>query len=86
MKRKPKPAAFETTPERTAATSAEDSRYASGSQPCSGNSGAFTAKAATKPRKIHGFVLASAPVRSNVPSVRPSATIAASMSSEPAIV
>src|SRR5882724_9945087 len=55
MRRKPYAAAFETTPDRIAATSGEDSRYASGSQPCSGKSGALIANAATKPRKTQSL-------------------------------
>jgi hypothetical protein len=83
---KPKTAAFEITPESTAATSGDDSRYASGSQPCSGKSGALTAKAAAKPRNTHVLSLGGASTRSNVPCWRPKTITEASISSDPAIV
>ena len=86
MRRKPYAAAFETTPLSTAATSGDDSRYASGSQPWNGNSGALTANAIAKPRKIQLLELVPPSTRSNVPCVRPSTMIETSMSSEPAIV
>src|SRR3954447_6950970 len=52
MRRNPYTAAFETTPDRTADTSAGASVYASRSQPWNGNSGALIANAAANPRKI----------------------------------
>ena len=57
IRMKPKIAAFEITPESTAATSGDDSRYASGSQPWNGKSGALTAKAIAKPRKSQVLLL-----------------------------
>ena len=72
-------------PRSTAATSTGASRYASGSQPWNGNSGAFTAKATAKPRKIRRC--RSSRIRSARTSpVTPNATTDASISSEPAIV
>ena len=86
MTRNPYTAVLETIPERTAATSTGASLYVSGSQPWNGNSGAFTAKATTKPRKIQTLSLVPESVRLNVPCVTPSATTEASISNEPAIV
>ena len=63
---KPKTAAFETTPERTAATSGGASVYAVRSQPWNGKSGALTAKASAKPRKIQLFPLVPESTRLNV--------------------
>ena len=83
---KPKTAAFEITPESTAATSGDDSRYASGSQPCSGKSGALTAKATRKPRKTQVLSLVPVVTRSNEPADSPKTITEASISSEPAIV
>src|SRR5262249_58082384 len=83
MRRKPYAAAFETTPERTAATSGDDSRYASGSQPCSGNSGALIANAATKPRKIHWLRLLPSFVRSDVLLDKPEKASRAGIMSRP---
>jgi hypothetical protein len=48
--------------------------------------GALTAKAAAKPRKIHVELLVPPSTRSNVPCWRPSTMIAASISSDPAMV
>ena len=84
--RNPYAAAFETTPERTAATSGDDSRYASGSQPWNGKSGALTANAAAKPRKIQMLDDVPLESRSNVPCCSPKTMIEASISSDPAIV
>ena len=75
-----------TIPLSTADTSGDASRYASGSQPWNGKSGAFTAKAAAKPRKIQLEPLVPESTRSNVPSDSPNAMIETSISSEPAIV
>jgi hypothetical protein len=86
MRMKPKTAALEIRPERTAATSGDDSLYASGSQPWKGNSGALTAKAAAKPRNSHVLSLVPLSTRSNVPWSRPKTITAASISSDPAIV
>ena len=83
---KPKIAAFEITPESTAATSGDDSRYASGSQPWSGKSGALTANATAKPRKSQVLSLGGAVTRSNDPCWSPKTITEASISSEPAIV
>ncbi len=58
----------------------------SGSQPCSGKSGALTANAIAKPRKIHTLSLVPESASEKVPWVTPNATTDASMSSEPAIV
>ena len=60
--------------------------YAARSQPWNGKSGAFTAKAARKPRKIQSFALVPPPWSENVPCETPKAMIEASISSEPAIV
>src|SRR5581483_1535144 len=49
--------AFATTPESTAVTSGGASRYASGSQPWNGKSGALIAKASMNPRKSHRLAL-----------------------------
>src|SRR5207302_5865085 len=84
-RRNPNAAAFETTPLSTADTSGDASRYASGSQPWNGNSGAFTANAATKPRKIQSLELVPLSTRSNVPCESPRTMIATSISNEPAI-
>src|SRR5215475_1782528 len=86
MRMKPNTAAFEISPESTADTSGDDSRYASGSQPWSGKSGALTAKATRKPRKTHVLSLVPVVTRSNEPSERPNTITDASISSEPAIV
>src|SRR3954468_9648848 len=86
MRRNPKTAVFEITPESTAETSGDDSRYASGSHPWNGKSGAFTANAAAKPRKIQPDELVGESTRSNVPCERPSTMTETSISSEPAIV
>ncbi len=83
---RPNTAAFETTPESSAATSGGDSVYAARSQPWNGSSGAFTANAATKPRKIQSLSLVPDSTRENVPCEMPKATIEASIRSEPAIV
>src|SRR5689334_11610363 len=82
----PKTAAFEISPDSTADTSGDDSRYASGSQPWSGKSGALTAKATRKPRKTHVLVLVPVETRSNEPSDSPNTITEASISSDPAIV
>ena len=86
MTRNPYTAVFETIAERTAATSGGASRYVSGSQPCRGKSGAFTAKAIAKPRKIQVLSLVPESSRLKVPCVTPKATTEASINSEPAIV
>src|SRR5204862_5533060 len=67
IRRNPSAAAFDTPPDSTPATSADDSLYASGSQPWNGNSGAFTANAAANPRKIHELPFVPDPIMSNVP-------------------
>src|SRR5215471_208760 len=82
IRRNPYAAALETTPLSTADTSGDASRYASGSQPWNGNSGALTANAAAKPRKIQLDELAGESTRSNVPAVSPKAMIATSISNE----
>src|SRR4029078_10140389 len=79
---RPKTAAFETTPERIAATSGGDWVYERRSQPWNGRSGALTANAARKPRKIQSFELVPRSASSNVPFETPSATIDANLSSE----
>src|ERR671937_1996666 len=86
IRRKPYAAAFDTTPDRTAAISGDDSRYASGSQPWSGKSGALIANAATKPRKIHWLELVPILTKSNVFSDSPYTITAASISSDPVMV
>ena len=87
MYRKPYAAAFETTPDKTPATSAGAWLYASRSQPWNGNKGALTAKAATKPRNSQVDVPSVLScVRSNVPFETPKTMIDASINSEPAIV
>ncbi len=86
MRMKPKTAAFEITPDNTAATSGDDSRYASGSQPWNGKSGALIANAMAKPRKSHVLLLVFVEIRSNEPCWSPKTITAASISSEPAIV
>ena len=53
--------------------------YAARSRPWNGKSGAFTANAATNPRKIQLFVLVEPSCSENVPSVTPKATIEASI-------
>ena len=78
--------AFAITPDRTAAISGGASRYASGSQPWNGNSGALMTKASMKPRKSQRLALVGPSTRSNVPAFSQFATIAASISSEPAMV
>ena len=83
---KPKTAAFETTPESSAATSGGASVYAVRSQPWNGSSGALTANATRKPRKTQSLPLVPESSRLNVPCEIPKATIEASISSEPAIV
>ena len=83
---RPKTAAFETTPERSAATSGGASVYAERSQPWKGRSGALTAKAAMNPRKIRSFELVPISESRKVPCEMPNAMIEASISSEPAIV
>ncbi len=51
--RNPYAPTFESTPLKTISTSIGIARYPSGIQPCSGNAGIFTRKAAAKNRKIH---------------------------------
>src|SRR6266849_7236560 len=84
IRKKPYAAAFETTPDSTAETSGDDSRYASGNQPWNGNSGALIANAAAKPRKIQVLPLVPICVRSNVIFDSPYTITEASISSEPA--
>ena len=79
-------AAFETTPERIAASSGGASVYAVRSQPWNGSSGAFTAKAARNPRNTQSFELVPISESANVPCEIPKATIDASIRREPAIV
>ncbi len=71
MRRNPNAAAFETRPERTAETSAGDSRYASGSQPWNGKSGALTMNAAAKPRKIQSLAFVPPETIEKVPAWSP---------------
>ena len=78
--------AFAITPERTAVTSAGASRYASGSQPWNGNSGALIRNANMNPRKSQRLALVGPVTRSKVPTLSPYTTIAASIRSDPAIV
>ncbi len=63
--------AFAITPESTAVTSGGASRYASGSHPWNGKSGALITNASMKPRKSQRLVLAGAWTRSNVPTFSP---------------
>jgi hypothetical protein len=81
----PYAAVFEMTPDKTAATSGGASRYASGSHPWNGHTGALTTNATRKPRNIHVLSF-SGPVMAKVPRARPSAMTETSMRSEPAIV
>jgi hypothetical protein len=60
--------------------------YALRNQPWNGRSGALTAKAARKPRKIQSFELVPISESRNVPCEMPNATIDASIRSDPAIV
>ena len=77
---------METTPDRIAATSGGDSRYASTSQPWKGKIGALTAKAIRKPRKTQSFDETPESTSENVSCESPKTMIAASISSDPAIV
>jgi hypothetical protein len=60
--------------------------YAARNQPWKGKSGDLTANATAKPRKIQLLPLVPESTRSNVCCEMPNATIAASMSIDPAIV
>ena len=74
------------TPERTAVTSGGASRYESGSQPWNGNSGALIRNASMNPRNSQRLALTGPVTRSKVPYFSPYTTIAASITSDPAIV
>ena len=78
--------AFETTPESRPDTSGGASRYASGTQPWKGYSGALIANAAMKARNSQRESLVPTPARSNVPARSPSVITPTSMSSEPTSV